>query len=953
MDDGDNNKSLATRADGKPATKRKREDESPAFAAAAHDVTDNQIVVQDVAETNSFTISVAADSIVAHTPSNAKTASDDGENDPANWFADTDPFIVVRRLAREEITNDEIQKVLNENSIETLQQLYDKSDVVYHLLQKGRSFVNFGSFVLNALGRPRKTAEQILGEVKIVFDNTCIPQKCYDLYAAKAVSVKPALFAEFDVTKRKPNFSLVLGSSGSGKTLFAIRRIPELLFGMDETTYFRLHFRASNVTNLINKHKEKAENIGFTEQTLDFPKAVSAIVDTIIGELLSGKGLDDTEILNIPIHITIDEAGAEISKVYIGTAEAIEEIVDVVREKGKFKFPKGVHVTVAGTRLETSTSTILSTVQTTKFRMQAWTDENFDALVDNAKHPLASRVKQVVHGFPILEDLTTNARCAFYVLESMERVSLLRENRVKSSVPVIVATAADNYVANNGLAYLEHPKEKWLVARSVFRAVDDSTKCPGVAFFPLFKDLDTVQLRSAAGSILDINVESNDGTLQLAAGSRFAITMTPALAIVVANLLNADAKVSWDWQGFETTVMLSEMKRMIVHSQEFPIDTIHYPDKLIVQLQSPLPASRTTRNVSIPVVNKYTVVLNGPKAKYADVIAPYRLVQAKFSKDNGKALNLDLLAELNKMGLTSCKDHTLHQFVTSVFWNFWETGQEAPSWLVGESIPQMVDKDDRFECYPFNTLNKRVVYETFKMVKGSSNDKKWVLKGENDEEVALPTAFHPDRPVTAVFATNCSEFRIFVDTAASGLGIATLSGGNDTAASKKGSTISNKKGVSLKVADKDSEGTDSIATWKARPFEGTRSKRKGTDLTGTDEDLEDETIKFPERRAALSGAPLRQERKARTGTDGDLQGTGTKEHSDETDEDLQGTKEDLQGTKEASDEESEWKEDIEQATTRISIKPADVDWEGNVKQEDDLFSRLGLRENVKIRFLFY
>ncbi len=678
-----------------------------------------------------------------------RPASSDGANDPAvNWFADTDPFVAIRRFAREEITNDEIRTFLDENSIATLQQFDETSDQVSHLLRNGPGFRLFFSSLDQALGRHRKTAEQILGDAKIVLDHTCIPQKCYDYYAAEAVSVDPPVFTN---NETKPNFSLVLGSSGSGKTLFAIRRIPELLFGMDETTYFRLHFRASKVTNLMS-------------DTVDFPMSVSAIVDEMVGELLSGnKGLDDDTVsLNIPIHITIDEAGAQVYKPYLDTAEKIKDIVGAVKNEGKFKFLQSVHVTLAGTRLETITSDIVSTVETTKFWMQAWTPENFDALVEKSPHPLPARVKHIVHGYPILEDLSTNARCAFYVLEYyMENIALLlRENRVKCSVPVIVASVADSYIANNALAHIAHyPKETWQVARSVFRAVDHSTKRPGVAFFPQFEDLDTEQLRSIAGSVLDIHVESKQGVPHLVKGSRFAITMTPAIAIVFANLLTINTKMSWDWHSFDTTVMLSEMKRMIARSQHVP----KYPDRCILPLPSPLPDDGSQTCVSIPVVDNYTVVLNGPEADYANVIAPYRLVRTKFSKDNLEPCALDLQGELDTMGLTHSSDHVLHQFITSVFWTFWEKGQEAPSGLDIESIPQLVNKDYRFECYPFNTLNKKVIYEKPRVAKGGFNGKKWVLKNAVfGKRVESSASFDPDRPVTAVFATNCGEFRFNV-----------------------------------------------------------------------------------------------------------------------------------------------------------------------------------------------
>ncbi len=60
-------------------------------------------------------------------------------------------------------------------------------------------------------------------------------------------------------------------------------------------------------------------------------------------------------------------------------------------------------------------------------------------------------------------------------------------------------------------------------------------------------------------------------------------------------------------------------------------------------------------------------------------------------------------------------------------------------------------------------MNKKVICEKPRVVKGSFNGKKWVLKNAVfGKRVESSTSFDPDRPVTAVFATNCGEFRFNV-----------------------------------------------------------------------------------------------------------------------------------------------------------------------------------------------
>jgi hypothetical protein len=58
-------------------------------------------------------------------------------------------------------------------------------------------------------------------------------------------------------------------------------------------------------------------------------------------------------------------------------------------------------------------------------------------------------------------------------------------------------------------------------------------------------------------------------------------------------------------------------------------------------------------------------------AQYADVIAPFRLLQVKHSRDSGNVQRLDLEKELNKMGVTLSTKYRLQQAVTSVLYWMW------------------------------------------------------------------------------------------------------------------------------------------------------------------------------------------------------------------------------------------------------------------------------------------
>ncbi len=246
---------------------------------------------------------------------------------------------------------------------------------------------------------------------------------------------------------------------------------------------------------------------------------------------------------------------------------------------------------------------------------------------------------------------------------------------------------------------------------------------------------------------------------------RYALSMSPALSIVTANLLNTEAEISWTWQGFESIVMLSELKRMVTKS---PTISEHL-DRLVFELQSPAPSSSTS--FSFPLVDNTTVILNGARASYADVIAPYRLIQAKFSRDDAKPAALNLTEELDKMGLTDSVDHLIQQHLTKTIYTMWSVPRSI-SEVTRSEARHSVNKDTRMECYPMSTLNICQGIDELQMIVGrlspaesmggAPGDKKskkvFIINGISESE--LIKEFDESRPVTAVFATNCKAFQL-------------------------------------------------------------------------------------------------------------------------------------------------------------------------------------------------
>jgi hypothetical protein len=103
--------------------------------------------------------------------------------------------------------------------------------------------------------------------------------------------------------------------------------------------------------------------------------------------------------------------------------------------------------------------------------------------------------------------------------------------------------------------------------------------------------------------------------------SRFAVTISPALAVLLANFLISETPLSWKYNRFESTVALSELKCVVVQSQDIP----NRLDRLVHQLPSPLLEPDETSSFSVPMVGNGALILNAPDSDYADVMAPYCL----------------------------------------------------------------------------------------------------------------------------------------------------------------------------------------------------------------------------------------------------------------------------------------------------------------------------------------
>jgi hypothetical protein len=233
----------------------------------------------------------------------------------------TKPFTAIRYFARDDVTDEEIEKAKSKNEIVRMQDLYGiKKDAVLPLVREGRAKEAFVNSITNALIRSKISMEDALGG-NFVYDKNCIPTTCFKMYAGDAVAVQPAA-SPYKGTDQIPKFSLVLGPSGSGKTMFALRGLTTILFDKDPKAYFCVHFKAGKALRQVTDR-------------LTFPEAVAKVVqDEISSELYSVRRiLLEKDEVDLFLHVVLDEAGAGSYKDFLDTADKIQSIVTAIERK--------------------------------------------------------------------------------------------------------------------------------------------------------------------------------------------------------------------------------------------------------------------------------------------------------------------------------------------------------------------------------------------------------------------------------------------------------------------------------------------------------------------------------------------------------------------------------------------------------------------------------------------
>ncbi len=544
------------------------------------------------------------------------------------------------------------KKILETHKIETVSQLknivgddsqrHQKFRValnsLFSSLQWGSLLFHLGNSIQESL-RP----EEILDRKKILNENGSRLAEAVSQekeFAADAIAVQNP-----DTTQRQFDIRIVQGPSGSGKTVYTINRLAFEDDAGDGKKVVCIYYS-------LSEHSASK----YTPQT--FVSRIKQVLQKALKQGSDGKWQWDPmkkTKLNMRVSLILDEAGALDS--ILDNREVLTEIYDEIGSCAT-----SPRLILAGTGYDKTPKGLSSAHDIHKYRMQPWAEKNL-ALVARKRYPEnydGERFVEEIGKYPLLKRLITNARAAVFTLDAVKQLKKGHPIiKLRGSIGTVIQMVIGRYTAFNAIGMLTARQQKAL-AYAVFHELnlDNKSTAP---HFPEFNTILTLEeeeqgaIKRQAQGVVDLHVETSSGvggettTSFVDEDSRLkrrSVSITPAMSMLLYNLLGVDATIYDNWEGLEVTTALHAAYLEVLDNtttQELGVE--------IARLTKAVPPPGANKNIYIPSqVTTPTIFINGDKAPFFDVITNFRGLQAKHTQ-NGETIDLYLGEEMQKCGL--------------------------------------------------------------------------------------------------------------------------------------------------------------------------------------------------------------------------------------------------------------------------------------------------------------
>ena len=423
--------------------------------------------------------------------------------------------------------------------------------------------------------------------------------------------------------------------------------------------------------------------------------------------------------------------------------------------------------------------------------MHRWTRKDVANVLPSLLKPdeNPNHILNAIFNQPVLEALTTNARAAGFLLEEIVNFKKRLANdyieqdelivRLNDAMPFIFSVVVSRYVEMNGIQSL-NAEGRRCVAATVLGAVENARTSDKLNP-PNLEGLNTKE-KSVAWSLLDHNIEySSTKSPQLVRKNERPITVSSAVAVVLFSMLETSARIFTTWKAQERISALYAFRQEVLKylGRFGPSGTNsrknfddHLANLRLVQVLKPVPPTNCKYSFEIPKFTKNVIWINGDKARFADVIAPYMLIQCKHSIHPDKAVKVDLSKELSKCGLLRNDDPNIGGRVAlRAIWAMWSGRYKhhdmnlkySATKAEGQSLS--VEMQQTSVAFPENMLGSRTIDMNFEPVTVSLKKGTWRFM-DRTKNPELPELSHfsipdPSEPrISFVISTNQSRITV-------------------------------------------------------------------------------------------------------------------------------------------------------------------------------------------------
>jgi hypothetical protein len=479
--------------------------------------------------------------------------------------------------------------------------------------------------------------------------------------------------------KRTYRLCYVLGSSGSGKTFFCLEHLRDFRNddAMDSVT---LYFKAAGL--------EGASAVDYSSP--DAPRQMADAIKERVGlwvRLYIRRVWDMSAPLAMHVCLVLDEAGATPTQ---GFFDDKAKVINLLVAIDAAKIAQSVFVVACGAGLRSQT--FESVKEAYYVRMKPWKRSDVEKVIGQfadkgymkvRESDSASTVAEAIYKISLLDELTTNARSAYFMVQGIasatSQTQTLRhlgwQAHLSALVPGVVNDVVYKYTDSNGIQGLSED-QRILVAAWVMGGLSELK--PGAVDLPVFPGLNAIEA-AVANQMLEFNVQRSNNTLSLVRGEDFSASVTPAIAIVLFNMASVFTSLVPGWRGEEEVAALFAAKEAILERWSKHIDAneeararygpsrderteILQKEDLsrlehdfvaslkqvsVYRLRSQVQSSKGAE-VTIPMVSKHSILVNAERATFADVVAPYLFLQTKHTSAPRNMVVVNMPVELGK-----------------------------------------------------------------------------------------------------------------------------------------------------------------------------------------------------------------------------------------------------------------------------------------------------------------